>query len=239
MTEEMRVWTEVVFNLGYLITIWTLVILMVRARPAVALEDRQTASRLLWMFALLAVGDTGHVGFRVLAYAMGGLEANPVLVGLGAFSTAVTVTFFYMLLVDVWRLRYNKPFGWIGYFLLATGVVRLGIMLLPGNLWGQVVPPQPMGTIRNLPLMILGLGVMFLILRDAYQVNDRPFKWVGWCIFVSYLFYTPVILFVQQVPALGMLMIPKTLAYVVIAVIAYRTFYLPERRQQPESLMAA
>jgi hypothetical protein len=79
--------------------------------------------------------------------------------------------------------------------------------------------------IRNLPLMIMGLGVMVLILRDAYRANDRPFKWIGWCILASYAFYTPVILFVAEVPMLGMLMIPKTLAYIAIAVIAYRALY--------------
>jgi hypothetical protein len=27
-----------------------------------------------WAFFLLALGDTGHVGFRVAAYALGGME---------------------------------------------------------------------------------------------------------------------------------------------------------------------
>jgi hypothetical protein len=47
---------------------------------------------MIWAFALLALGDTGHVGFRVVAYALGGLEAHAGLVGLGALSTAYTVT---------------------------------------------------------------------------------------------------------------------------------------------------
>jgi hypothetical protein len=34
-----------------------------------------------------------------------------------------------------------------------------------------------------------------------------------------------VILFVQQVPMIGMLMIPKTLAYVAVGVLAYRELY--------------
>ena len=37
--------------------------------------------------------------------------------------------------------------------------------------------------------------------------------------------YIPVILFVQQVPTIGMLMIPKTLAYVAIGFIAYFSLY--------------
>jgi hypothetical protein len=180
------------------------------------------------------------VGFRVLAYSLGGLETQSIVfglplswVGLGALATAITVTFFYMLMVDVWRLRYNRPLGAAGWFLLMVGVFRLIIMLFPQNEWSQVVPPQPWGLIRNIPLMILGLGVMILILHDAYRTGDRPFKWIGWMIAVSYAFYTPVILFVQQAPMLGMLMIPKTLAYVAIAVIAYRALYT-----QPEGAVA-
>ncbi len=241
MPEAMRMWVEIIFNIGYLIAVWTIVVMMARRQSAVAPENRAVARRVMWAFALLALGDTGHVGFRVLAYSLGGLDAQPLvlgvplsLVGIGALATAITVTFFYMVMVDVWRLRFHKPLGAAGWSLLAVGALRLIIMLFPQNEWSQVVPPQPWGLIRNIPLMILGLGVMVLILRDAYRANDRPFEWIGWMMAVSYAFYTPVILFVQQVPVLGMLMIPKTLAYVAIAVIAYRALYV-----QPGSVVTA
>ncbi len=241
MSATMSLWVEIIFDISYLIVVWALVIMMARKQQMVAPENRAVAKRVMWAFALLALGDSGHVGFRVIAYSLGGLNVQPIvlgipisLVGIGALATAVTVTFFYMLMVDIWRLRYNKPLGIAGWFLLAVGVFRLIIMLFPQNEWSAVVPPQPWGLIRNLPLMIMGLGVMILILRDAYRTNDRPFKWIGWCILASYAFYTPVILFVQQVPMLGMLMIPKTLAYVAIAVIAYRALYT-----QPKSVTAA
>ncbi len=245
MSEAMRMWVEVLFNIGYLIAVWALVIMMARRQNIVAPENRAVAQRVMWAFALLALGDTGHVGFRVIAYALGGLETQSIVlglplswVGLGALATAITVTFFYMLIVDVWRLRYHKPLGLAGWFLLATGVFRLIIMLFPQNEWSNVVPPQPWGLIRNVPLIIQGLGVMVLILRDAYRTNDQPFKWIGWCILASYAFYTPVILWVQQAPMLGMLMIPKTLAYVAIAVIAYRALY-PRPVSTPHAVSAA
>jgi hypothetical protein len=44
-------------------------------------------------------------------------------------------------------------------------------------------------------------------------------------ILVSFACYTPVILFVGQAPIIGMLMIPKTLAYVAIALLAYQDLY--------------
>jgi hypothetical protein len=82
----------VLFNVTYLAVVWALVVMMIRRLPDVREADRPVANRIIWAFALLALGDTGHVGFRVVAYALGGLYAHPVLVGLGALSTAYTVT---------------------------------------------------------------------------------------------------------------------------------------------------
>lgn len=225
MSETLRMWVEVLFNVSYLVVVWGLVIAMSGRQPAVEPVNRPVAARVLWAFALLALGDTGHVGFRVLAYALGGLETHPTLVGMGALATAITVTFFYVLMLDVWRLRFNKKLGAFEYLLLAAAAVRLVMMTLPVNEWGRIEPPQPWGIYRNIPLMIQGLGVMFLILRDARATRDRTFSWIGAMILVSYAFYTPVILWSSQAPLLGMLMIPKTMAYVAIAVIAYRALY--------------
>jgi hypothetical protein len=74
-------------------------------------------------------------------------------------------------------------------------------------------------------LIILGLGVAYLFIRDAHTDKDRTFFWMGLMILMSYACYIPVIFFVQQVPMIGMLMIPKTLAYVAIGILAYRDLY--------------
>lgn len=225
MPENVRVWVEVVFNVSYLVVIWALVLRMTQRRGEVAEADRTVANRLRWAFALLALGDTGHVGFRVVAYALGGLEANPALVGLGALSTAYTVTLFYMLLVDVWRLRFQKSLGWFGWLLLAAGAVRMLVMAFPQNQWQLIVPPYGWSLLRNAFLVLQGLGVMALFFRDSARAGDRTFTAVAWMIALSFAFYTPVILWVGQVPLLGMLMIPKTCAYIAVAVIAYRALY--------------
>jgi hypothetical protein len=237
MSEELRMWVEMIFNVSYLVVIWSMVVLMTLRKAQVSPQNQKVANRMRWAFLLLALGDTGHVGFRVVAYAAGGLEANPVLVGAGALSTAYTVTFFYMLMVDAWRLRFKKPLGWFGWLLLAAGVARLIVMAVPQNQWWQVTPPYQMSLFRNSFLVLQGLGIMVLILRDAAREQDGPFRWVGIMIAISYLFYVPVILFVSRVPMLGMLMIPKTCAYLGAALIAYRAFY-PARVNQSAQAMA-
>ena len=241
MSENVTAWLETGFNIAYLAIIWGLVIKMTREMPQVEPENRRVAGLLRLAFILLAAGDSGHVGFRVLAHLTGGVDSQAMilgtsmsLVGLGMMITSFTITLFYMLLVYVWRMRDNQPAGWFANLLLAAGVVRLMLMALPGNDWGSAVPPQPMSLYRNLPLLLQGIGVVGLILFSAYQKHDPTFQWIGWMIVLSYAFYIPVILFAQQVPLLGMLMIPKTCAYLAVAFIAYRGLW-----QQPVRKAAA
>lgn len=232
MNNTMRVILEVSFDLFYLVFIWTIVLLMTRNMHTVKHNNIAVGKKMRNAFFLLALGDTGHVGFRAIAYLIGGVSgvtdfegAAATLVGMGSLVTSITVTLFYMIMVYVWKDRYNKKLNWFAYTLLFAGVIRLIVMFLPGNNWGSTVIPQGMGLFRNLWLMLQGFGVMGLILLNAYKTDDKPFKWIGWMIALSYAFYIPVILFVNKVPILGMLMIPKTCAYLAIALISYKSLW--------------
>lgn len=115
MSESARMWMEIVFNLTYLIAIWAIVIAMIVQRHRVPPQQWSLARLFILAFGLLALGDTGHVGFRVWAYAAGGLDAvfrigatAFGLVGLGALATAFTVTLFYMLMVVIWHTRFKN-----------------------------------------------------------------------------------------------------------------------------------
>jgi hypothetical protein len=130
-----------------------------------------------------------------------------------------------MALVMMWSARYNKPYGWFGYLLFALGVIRLLVMTHPANGWNSLQIAQPWSIYRNLFLMLMQLGVMYLILRDAIAANDRTFIWIGAMILVSFVCYAPVIFLQQRVPQIGMLMIPKTMAYLVIAFLGFFKFY--------------
>ena len=220
---------ETGFNVVYLLVVWALVILMAVKLKKVAGKNLPAAKWILAAFVLLAAGDSGHVGFRVAAHLMNDLNkevmvfGSPMsLVGIGMMTTAFTVTLFYMVMVFVWQTRYHKPANWLTNLVMGAGVARLAFMALPANQWGNVVPPQPVSLYRNLFLIVQGVGIIGLFLYSAYKENDTPFKWVGWMIVLSYAFYIPVILFAQKFPLIGMLMIPKTCAYVAVAIIAYQ-----------------
>ena len=233
MNPQLMALFESGFNILYLALVWALVVLMTRKMPEVSEKDRSTAGLMRIAFILLAAGDTGHVGFRVLGYLLGGIDtqvnilgSSMSLAGLGTLTTSFTVTLFYMILVFVWQKRFNHGSNGLTSLLLAAGLVRLMLMALPGNDWAAVVPPQPMSIYRNIPLMVQGIGVIGLFLYSGYRQKDRTFQTIGWLICVSFAFYLPVIFFAQQVPMLGLLMIPKTCAYLAVAWVAYQNMWL-------------
>jgi len=227
---------ETIFDVAYLLVIWGLIILMTNKMSQVHEQDLTTAKRIRLAFILLAAGDTGHVGFRVVAQVLGLMEkpiqvfGEPMnLIGIGMMTTAFTVTMFYMVFVFVWQARNHEGNNWLTTLLLAIGIVRIVFMALPANQWGNVVPPQPIGIYRNLFLILQGVGLLVLLFRSAVRKNDTLFLTIAWMIVVSFVFYLPVILFAQKVPMIGMLMIPKTLAYLAVAFIAYQNLWLSKK----------
>lgn len=231
------IWMEVGFNLLYLILIWGLVVLM-RVRFDRVKEGQKNIANLFWVALFtLAFGDTFHVGTRTVAYFLdGGLAASVSLfgasvgiVGWSALVTSVTVTIFYLFLLVIWIIRNQERVSAFVYLLFTVAGIRLGLLVLPENQWGQPVPVQPWSMVRNIPLFVLGVGVGVLFLWTAVAKKDRTYIWVGILILFSFLTYLPVVIFVQAVPLLGMLMIPKTIAYLGIGWLFYRSLYGEQR----------
>ena len=214
---------EISFNIIYLLIIYIFVLIMLLRLKFT--KEKIITYRYALAFFLLALGDTGHVGFRVLAFLNGGLENNSLLVGAGALSTAITITFFYMIFLDIWKISFNKQMDLLYYALMAIGIIRLIIMAFPQNEWGRVVPIFEWSLLRNFPLMIIGISVAYLMLRDSIRNQDYRYRNIGLCIVFSYIFYLPVILFVQVIPIVGMLMIPKTIAYLFMAWFSFKYYF--------------
>ncbi|MCX7951414.1 MAG: hypothetical protein N2594_05620, partial [Clostridiales bacterium] len=107
----------------------------------------------------------------------------------------------------------------------ALGIIRIIILFFPQNNWSSLNPPYLWSIIRNIPLTIQGLSIALLIYIDAKKVNDTVFKWISIMIFVSYVCYIPVILFNNINTMIGLLMIPKTIAYLLAGYIGYRGLY--------------
>ncbi len=225
MSTALRELVEILFDSAYLVTLWILVAVMLGRLRRLPSERRPVAGRVALAFALLGAGDACHVGFRVVAYLTGGLQQHAVLVGTGTAVTAFTVTAFYMVMLDVWRVRYGKSFGWFEWFLLLAGVFRMGLMLPAVNAWSSTTSPMPWSIVRNIPLLVQGAGLTVLLLRDAGRAKDWPFLASAFMIILSFACYVPVILLAPWYPLVGLLMIPKTCAYLAIAFIFFFTLF--------------
>lgn len=78
------------------------------------------------------------------------------------------------------------------------------------------------GIYRNIPFALLGLLVIVLFYKSAKEHRDEEFKYMWLTIVLSFGFYIPVVLWADRIPMIGMLMIPKTCAYVWTVWIGFR-----------------
>lgn len=228
----MRKRFELAFNVSYLAVIWGLVIAMRRNRNQVPPEKRQTAARFEEAFTLLATGDTAHLALRAVSMARGedrgyltwrGRRAS--LIGLGEMATSITITLFYVLSLDAWRLRFRRSWDGFTRSLLGLSFVRLILLATPFNNWDKDETPAGFAVDRNVPLLAVGASEIYLMRREATRTGDRTFRFLSDAMAASFACYLPVVLWARRIPQLGLLMIPKTLAYLAMAFRVYRDFF--------------
>ena len=132
------------------------------------------------------------------------------------------MTVFYVLLYYVWRQRYQVK-GKAGVTAAVYGLagVRVVLCMMPQNQWLSASAPLAWGIYRNIPFALLGLLIIALFYQSARAREDRAFRWMWLTIVLSFGFYIPVVLWADAVPLIGMLMIPKTCAYVWTVLIGY------------------
>ena len=93
-------------------------------------------------------------------------------------------------------------------------LLRIALCLFPQNGWLQNSSDMTWGIIRNIPFTVLGAIVCFLYFRKKDE--RRRFRLIWLYILLSFLFYIPVAVGAGIVPMLGMLMLPKTVCYILM-----------------------
>ncbi len=177
------------------------------------------------MAALLGAGDAFHLLPRSYALFTQGLEANAAALGIGKFVTSITMTIFYLILYAVWREYFQigerKNLSLLLYGLAA---LRIGFCLLPQNEWLTYRQPLAYGILRNVPFAIMGVIILVLFAQETKKTGLMEFRYMPVAVALSFGFYLPVVLFSGTMPVIGMLMIPKTLAYVWMIWMGVRIF---------------
>ncbi len=224
----MQAIVETLFDAIYLISVITIGILMIRGSKG-SVQFRLFG----WMAVVLGAGDSFHLVPRALALCTTGLAHYTVPLGLGKWITSVTMTIFYVLLYYVWRQRYQiKGQNGLTAVVYVLAAVRIVLCMMPQNQWLGAKALPSWGIYRNIPFALLGLLVIVLFWRSARENKDRAFRWMWLTIVLSFGFYIPVVLWADTIPLIGMLMIPKTCAYVWTVLIGY--FAMREECQSME-----
>lgn len=213
----MQAIVETLFDICYLVTVLTVGIRMIRG----AKGSRQF-ELFGWMAVVLGAGDSFHLVPRAIALCTTGLDSFAFQLGLGKWITSVTMTVFYVLLYYVWRERYEvEGQKSLTVAVYALAAIRVILCMMPQNQWLTDHSPLIWGIYRNVPFALLGILVIVLFYCSAKERGDKAFGWMWLTIVLSFGFYIPVVLWAEAVPMIGMLMIPKTCAYVWTVMIGY------------------
>lgn len=209
---------ETLFDTVYLTTVLTLGIIML-----VKCKGNKQYRLFGIMAVVLGLGDAFHLIPRAYALCTTGLDHYTSALGIGKLITSVTMTVFYVILYYVWRLRYHvEGKNKITYAVYFLGILRIVLCLFPQNAWTSPDAPLSWGIYRNIPFTILGILIIILFYINARDKQDVMFKHMWLTILISFGFYLPVVLFADAVPMIGMLMMPKTCAYVWTVLIGFQ-----------------
>ncbi len=169
---------------------------------------------------VLVGGDAFHLAPRIYGAVTGTTDALYAALGFGTLVTSVTMTIFYLLLLEFWQKLTGGRRGAFMYAAYAAAICRAALCLFPQNGWLTENPPLAWGIYRNIPFAVLGAMAVWRLYK--YRDIDRRFKLAWLAVTLSFLFYIPVVLFADAAPAVGMLMLPKTVCYVWLVVMGYR-----------------
>lgn len=199
---------EVIFDLLYLFISLSIGILLL-------LSTSGNSIRLLagLMSIILVVGDAFHLIPRILLISTGDEKSYLNILGRGKQITSITMTLFYIFLWNIGIMIngiINHNVWTYVFYLLA--IIRIFLCFLPHNKWTSRYPPTIWGIYRNIPFFLMGIMVALLFFLNRNIPSSFDLAWIA--IILSFLFYLPVILWANIIPKIGMLMMPKTIAYV-------------------------
>ena len=166
---------------------------------------------------VLGLGDSFHLVPRVLNYFID--SDFTWFLGFGKLVTSITMTIFYILVFLLYKSVYNrddKNTKTIGIAIYVLAALRILLCLMPGNNWFTGEGSMLWGVLRNLPFIVIGGIVVYLFFKVRKEDKYLSRLWLYTTL--SFLFYIPVAVFAPLLPMLGMLMLPKTVCYILMLV---------------------
>ncbi len=222
----MNSWPVTAINLTYLGILWPLFIAAIIRIPHLSTGQRRTALWVLVALFLLAFGDSFHLISQAYATFTGVNPPSPfwglTWIGFGRLASSITLTIFYLCLLFYCRRKFDLRWTRWLWLLPVSFAVRMVLLTFPQNHWDG---ERTLWSIwRNIPFVIQGVGVMVILFQQAPRHSfplRRQLQALAYAMLVSFATYSGTVVGVFWHPAFGALMLPKTIAYVVIAWLLY------------------
>ena len=217
---------EGIFCIIYLVFMVVLIFLMnIRYESAKASENLIDIYRFgmgTLLVTLLVGGDAFHLIPRIIIDFRGHMPKQEFFLGLGSMISSLTMTIFYSILITMGdSMEYNPDmynYDIENTILVLTGI-RILLVILPQNKWFENKPNRKWAKIRNVPFALIGLLTVFGLINVIHHAVNYPASFyviIMITVILSFLFYMPVAILGKEKPKLGMLMIPKTICYMVM-----------------------
>ena len=176
-------------------------------------------SQALLLFGVLTIvlggGDAFHLVPRVIKAFYGDSPKVEWWSNLGLMVSSITMTVFYVLLFYVWKAVFPEvtyPSALLVLIWLSAAI-RIILCLFPQNNWFSIEGNLKWGIYRNLPFAVTGLCLVILFFLSG-NTGGYGLWLMSIAIIISFACYFPVVLFAKKKPMIGMLMMPKTIAYI-------------------------
>lgn len=201
---------EAVFDIGYLL--FDLI-------AAILFFVFSKGNSLFVLYGILTLtlcgGDAFHLVPRVIRAFRGSSDKIKKQLGMGLQISSVTMTVFYILLMYIWENTFPEmqiPAA-LEIIIWVSALVRIIVCLLPQNRWCSDNGNQKLSIIRNAVFAVTGVGVIILYALSG-NAHDYHLNRMVAAILISFGCYLPVTLMSKKHPKVGLLMIPKTCAYI-------------------------
>lgn len=183
-------------------------------------KARTGTERLMgWAVLILGCGDAFHLVPRVLNYFV--VADFTVALGLGKLVTSLTMTVFYVLMYRIYLGYYGETENrQVTRTIYTLAAARALLCLFPQNGWLQNESSVLWGVVRNVPFV--ALGALIVALYHGARSRTRRFRHVWLYVTLSFLFYIPVAVAAALLPMLGMLMLPKTICYILLIAVFWQ-----------------
>lgn len=174
----------------------------------------------------LCGGDAFHLIPRVIRAVKGSSAKIERQLGIGLQISSITMTAFYILLLYIWKYTFPElraPAA-LEIIIWASAVLRIVICFLPQNNWCSEEGNPKLSLLRNAVFAVTGIGVIVLYAISGNTYGYHMTRMVA-AILISFGCYLPVTLLSKKMPKIGLLMIPKTCAYIWVIVMGLQLLF--------------